>query len=1225
MAQTKKFSITETLEKLANRDPDFRYMALSDLITELEKESFKLDSDSERKICAAIVTLFNDTSGDVQGLTVKCLGPLVTKIKDTNVNQIIDTLGDYVKQNEKENLRDIAGIGLKTIIAQIDAKAATPMIESVTPKLIEGIKSKEKQVILEGLGVLSDLLGRFATQMTSDHEKIQNAILPQLTSNTPATRKRAISCLGYLSISTPDQLFNQLVSSILKEIQKSKKAAHIQTYVSVIGAISRSVGYRLGKFLESEKVVEVLIKYLNDETFAEDCELKDNCFQTFESLVLRCPKEVKPFLDSIIAQCLTFLQWDPNFAEQSGEEDEEGGDDDFDDEDFSQEDYSDDDDMSWKVRRSAAKCLVSVIDTRPDMLVDLYRKVIPAIIGRFKEREENVKLDVFSIFVAALKQSSVVSRGMSDEAADNPINLLRKNVDTAVTALTKELKNKSMKIKTGVFQVLKEMCSVSRGLLNNQLSKLVAGIKDSLDGKGANSNLKIEVLSFLNLAMSTHPATAFHSLVADISTPILKAVSFNYYKISAEALRVARGLVKVIRPHDEKERAGFDYKPYPAKIYDAVFEKYAAQDIDQEVKDAAISCVGSLIAYAGDVLDEAKRKKAFEILLERLRNEITRLTSVNVIVEIAQSPLTIDVSSILGAVVEELSDFLRQTSRQLKQASLKALDTITRRYGKDVSAKLFDKVLKESSGLVSEADLHMSSLSLRLVEAVLKTNKETVKIVKEHIYPKMQTLVQSPLLQGLALDALFDLYAVLVEIDHKKFGFDELLSGLLGLQLRASNNSAKQNQSSIAQCVAALCVKAPADKRDSTVGRFIGDVKKTKTTSTKVQALLCLAEIGKRVDLSSHDDIQKTILSAFDGSEEERNAASFSLGCVSVGNVEKFLPSLLNEVLKQVEANKQYLLIQSLKEIILLASTSDKGRAALLPHLKDVLNLLFANTESEEEGTRNVVAECLGKLTLINPKELVPILRQKRASESEKARATMVSALKFAIVEKPHPVDEALAPIMGEFLELLADKELAVRRQTLLMLNYAAHNKAVLVRPVLAGLLDHLYEETKKKNELIIVITLGPFKHRVDTALENRKAAFECMYTLLETCIDKLEISTFVEKIKAGLGDVYDIQLLCHLMLARLAKSAGTALVTSLDSLVESLKKTLTTKPKSDAVQQEKEKNEELVRSALRAIAAISLLPNVDSAIKFNEFLVQSVKTGALAPKFEEVLAQLQS
>ena len=37
--------------------------------------------------------------------------------------------------------------------------------------------------------------------------------------------------------------------------------------------------------------------------------------------------------------------------------------------------------------------------------------------------------------------------------------------------------------------------------------------------------------------------------------------------------------------------------------------------------------------------------------------------------------------------------------------------------------------------------------------------------------------------------------------------------------------------------------------------------------------------------------------------------------------------------------------------------------------------VLFQHFESAEEGTRNVVAECVGKLTLVDPEALLPKLR----------------------------------------------------------------------------------------------------------------------------------------------------------------------------------------------------------------------------------------------------------
>ena len=48
-----------------------------------------------------------------------------------------------------------------------------------------------------------------------------------------------------------------------------------------------------------------------------------------------------------------------------------------------------------QVRRAAAKCLEAVISTRHELLDEFYNSVSPALIGRFKEREENVKAGMY--------------------------------------------------------------------------------------------------------------------------------------------------------------------------------------------------------------------------------------------------------------------------------------------------------------------------------------------------------------------------------------------------------------------------------------------------------------------------------------------------------------------------------------------------------------------------------------------------------------------------------------------------------------------------------------------------------------------------------------------------------------------------------------------------------------------------------------------------------------
>lgn len=53
---------------------DFRYMCISDLHNELQKENFKVDGDTEKRITDAILKQLEDTSADVSGLAFKWCG-----------------------------------------------------------------------------------------------------------------------------------------------------------------------------------------------------------------------------------------------------------------------------------------------------------------------------------------------------------------------------------------------------------------------------------------------------------------------------------------------------------------------------------------------------------------------------------------------------------------------------------------------------------------------------------------------------------------------------------------------------------------------------------------------------------------------------------------------------------------------------------------------------------------------------------------------------------------------------------------------------------------------------------------------------------------------------------------------------------------------------------------------------------------------------------------------
>jgi len=342
----------------------------------------------------------------------------------------------------------------------------------------------------------------------------------------------------------------------------------------------------------------------------------------------------------------------------------------------------------------------------------------------------------------------------------------------------------------------------------------------------------------------------------------------------------------------------------------------------------------------------------------------------------------------------------------------------------------------------------------------------------------------------------------------------------------------KQAYHSSAKCIAALTQQCP-QVATPLATKLITDLQKRNDTEI-IFCLLTIGEIGRHFDLSTIQVLPQTIIECFGAtSEDVKAAASHALGAVSVGSLQTYLPLILNEI--EVQPKRQYLLLHSLKEVISSLSVSPSGLAQLLPSVPSIWSQLFKHCECSEEGSRNVVAECLGKLVLVNPDELLPQLQQALRSESATMRTVVVSSVKFTISDQPQPIDALLKQNIGEFLFALRDPEPQVRRVALVAFNSAVHNKPSLVRDLLPTLLPWLYSETKVKSELIREVEMGPFKHTVDDGLDIRKAAFECMYTLLEQGLDRVDVMQFLDHVQAGLCDHYDIKMLTYLMTARLA------------------------------------------------------------------------------------------
>ncbi|KAM4654481.1 cullin-associated NEDD8-dissociated protein 1-like isoform 3-T3 [Amazona ochrocephala] len=1060
------YHISSLLEKMTSTDKDFRFMATNDLMMELQKDSIKLDEDSEKKVVKMLLKLLEDKNGEVQNLAVKCLGPLVGKVKEYQVETIVDTLCSNML-SDKEQLRDISSIGLKTVISELPPTSTgstmtANVCKKITAQLTGAIgKQEDVSVQLEALDILSDMLSRLGGTLYSFHSSILNCLLPQLTSPRLAVRKRAIIALGHLVLTCSGNIFSELTEHLLAELKRNESTSTTRTYIQCVAGISRQAGHRIGEHLE--KIIPLIVQYCN----VEDDELREYCFQAFESFVRRCPKEMDPQIPNVMGLCLKYITFDPNYNYDNEEEEEmmetENGED---EEQESDDEYSDDDDISWKVRRSAAKCLEAIVSSRHDLLQDFYKTLSPVLISRFKEREENVKADIFSAYISLLRQTLPIQSWLHVADAsgkdDVPLRMLQNQVPSIVKALHKQLKEKSVKSRQGCFSLLTELANVLPGCLADHVPALIPGIVFSLADKSSSSNMRIDTLSFLHVLLCTHQPEVFHPHIKSLLPPVVTCIGDPFYKITSEALLVTQQLVKVIRPLDKS--CTFDAKPYVKDLFLGTLKRLKAADIDQEVKERAISCMGQIIYNLGDHLS-TDLQPTLKVFLERLKNEITRLTTVKALTLIATSPLKIDLRPILGEGFPILASFLRKNQRALKLSTLTALDILVKNYSDSLKPPMIESVLTELPALITENDMHVSQVAVVFLTTLARVYPSCISKISSSVLAEILQLIHSPLLQGGALNAIIDFFHALVLTKAAPVGYAGLLKQLTA-PIYCSGAAAaptlhKQAYYSVAKCVAALSSACPKEA-PATVNQFIQDVKTPKSSSAvKVLAFLSLAEMGRTTNLSAQRELKTVILEAFTSSSEEvKSAASYALGNVSVGNLKEYLPFMLKEIGSQPK--RQYLLLHSLKEVI-SASPAD----GLKPYVEDIWALLFKHCECTEEGTRNVVAECLGKLTLVNPSELLPRLKNQLPSGSPHARSTVVTAVKFTIADQPQPIDALLKGCIGDFLKTLQDPDLNVRRVALALFNSAAHNKPSLIRDLLPAVLPSLYNETKVRRELI--------------------------------------------------------------------------------------------------------------------------------------------------------------
>ncbi|KAF4039894.1 TATA-binding protein interacting (TIP20) [Phytophthora infestans] len=1213
--------IAQLLDKTTDFDKDERYMATSDLCVELNKD-VDLGPYIEPRVCAAVLKQLDDKSNDVQSIAVKCLGILVTKVQVAQVADICAKLCDLIL-NGKPELRDIYSIGLKTIVADVSQTTGAPIATVICTRLITGLnKDKDAAVKAETLDILTDLLRRFGYDVATEHATIMELLMIQLTDESPLVRKRATACVGSLGVMASDVLVSRLVEHLINGIQGSANSSNVRTLIQTIGMLSRTAGHRLGQHLDA--VIRILVQFCGDpedESLQnEDSDdLRGNCFQAFEAFVIRCHNEITPHVEVILKLVMQFIHYDPNYNYvDSADEDEDM---DNIEEEYSDEegDYSDDDDTSWKVRRATLRVLTAIITTRTELLEQLYIHCAQPLISRFKEREENVRIDVFGVFAELLRATRKTLSSSNGTGSFHPptanacVTQLEQRLNAIVVGANKQFGMRaSVPSRCAVVAMLSELAMVEHGKLGDYIGRLMPNILHAVDDK--HSDLKLDALLFLRLLVDTHTMEPFQPHIESVVKVAVQCARGDWYKTVAKALGLIESLVRAIRAI-RSEGGGSTYKPYATSFFEAVLPNLKVHDIDQEIKEAAISSIGEIVAVLGDELG-ARVGEVYPLLMERLNNEITRVQSIKAIGAVACSKLNLDMSPILVECTQTLAQLLRQQSRTLKQATLATLNDLVVHKGVSMPETLHCEVLLEASLLLVDVDLQLCRMSITLVSNSLRVcpRVASTDAFLQSAQGKALELCHSSMLQGPTLDALKGLFAQLTQLNTPGCSFPELFKALMATPTEESKHSVLN----IARCVAGTCVATTEENRKLAFAKFVGDITQTESEKNRVLALYCLGDFGRKIKLAGYTDVKELILKCFkNAGEEVKAAAAYSLGSICVGNMEEYLDTIM---VKLELGENSYLLLTSLREVI--SDHAAKPHHGFAMYVDRVLPVLQKMSARQEEGVRNMVGECIGKLAVTNSAKIMPIVTDLCGSSDVWSRWTAVTSLKYALTTTAQdPAVNAIFAHIDPFLAALEDEDLHVRRAALLVLNTAAHHHAHYLMPYVR---ERIFPVLLKATEIKLerVVDLGPFKHKVDDGLPLRKAAYSCVETLVQVLPQQLDISLFFDPLKRGLGDQDDIQMLSHQILIKICYVQPGSIVGALDSLMEPLEKTVNRKVKEDQVGPEVERIKDLIRSALRALDAISAVRDADSYPKLNAVMENVKKNKMLGPLLEAIRSE---
>lgn len=1047
-------------------------MALSDL-RDILNAGHSGFLQQEHGTCAktvdGLLTTLVDTNGEVQNMAVKCLGPFVNKVPETILCPMIERISNVQTENTVDH--SIPALALREVVVSLPrpvagvargkavqdaynavSKVLIPRLVGynvITPsrKDLPNVPKGMLQVDLEkgtdsnAIDVLTEIARCFGPMLQDSEIQALQKITFDILENDRASsmmKKKSVTAISTLAGYFSDQLLSAFISRVIEHLRdvhltRSKR----KLYITILGSMARSIPRKFGPYLKT--LAQFVLSSLSSQEADEDMELSDDeaerdpeidevleaALIALESFLASCSQDMRMYTDETIEAATRLLKYDPNLAQDDDddamESDEE--EDALEDDDFEEEiGYDDDEDASWKVRRCAAKVLYTLISTRSngDLLDDgtLYNRVAPSLIARFKEREENVRLEVLATLSNLVRKSgdgsTHIMTSLSDEHSQGtmgpPLSRKRRRggsdasmfdihanssvsmgYDSPAPSGTPpvgpraSLAKLSPDIIRGIAQLLKasscppttkqasivlvkDIVITQHGGLDGYLSQLADAVIEAakFTAHGSTSsasatanNLRIQALQLIGAIADTHSSASIQPYLPKIVPALLVRIKDKYSKLSIEALAATEQVIKALTP-PRSATSGSQNQQHIEQLYDALVSRITANDADLDVRQNAIHVLGLLLGRSSGtqgLLSPNKRTEGLELLFDRLKKELTQLASVRAIDAIAahtKAQNELSAQWVRGVALELVAQ-LRKASRVLRGASLSALRTLALN---PISRQELDSHAK--SQIVSLLLPVLNTVDLHLLGPALIILATFVKddaksVMTSELNSALCRLVAAGNISGSSLEALL----ALVRTIGEKGAGSNLMKALL-------QDGLTGHAEVVGKVIGNLLVYG-GSSIGVKVDQFVTELNTAADEKRKCLALVVLGEAALRLGSQSPIDPQLFINNFSVKSEQVPLAAAVALGRAGAGSVSKYLPVILSTMGQP--SSSQYLLLHAIKEIL----QHDSTESEIIPLASSLWENLVAAAQVEDN--KAIGSECIGRLAIIDPKTYLPQLQ----------------------------------------------------------------------------------------------------------------------------------------------------------------------------------------------------------------------------------------------------------